>query len=269
MSVTDHPVKSRVYLDTPLAQHNRGDQIEPPSPVAHHLITVLRLKQGDPVQLFDGLGSEWYATLETVKKRQVILLLQKRLPTLPEPVVQTHLGIALFKPDRFDFALQKSVELGVTEITPLIAEHTSLKLSQTILEKKQKHWHGVVVAACEQCGRSHLPLLNPAAPFSTWVESASEEARFILTPHLTGKQKTPTSDKPSQPTLAVNAQLKAVSDAKSVSFATGPEGGFSKQETTIALQQQFKAITVGPRTLRAETAPVVFLSLLQAFLGDF
>lgn len=227
-----------------------GQTIELPSAVFQHLVKVLRLPAGTELQIFNGIGQRFSAQLTEVGKKSAHVAVIEALTSDSESPIQTHMGLVMSKGDRFDYALQKATELGVTHITPLTSERCDLKLKADRIEKKMQHWQGVIASACEQCYRDVVPALAPIQSLAQWVGNQASEVKLVL--HTATLQP----DWPETP-------------PKSVSFLIGPEGGLTQDEVTQAKDQGFNAWQLGPRILRTETAPVVILSLLQQRWGDF
>jgi 16S rRNA (uracil1498-N3)-methyltransferase len=159
-----------------------------------------------------------------------------------------HLGLGISKGDRMDYAIQKAVELGVNEITPVITERTIVRLDEKRQSKKLEHWQGIIISACEQCGRSVLPVLNPVSRIDTWLQHSSA-CKLIFDPFS------------SQSLSGLEQQTHA-------SILIGPEGGLSEEELTKSIAQDFTPVRLGPRVLRTETAVVAACSALQILWGD-
>ncbi len=237
----------RIYVPQALKP---GATIRLPDAAAHHVARVMRRREGDPLALFDGKGSEVSAHIVAVSKRgDVQVTIDARQPTLPESPLAVHLGLAVGKGDRMDFAIQKSVELGVTAITPLYTEFGDVRLKSERAQKKRDHWQAIAVNACEQCGRATVPVIYPPAPLSDWLQARNESLRLVLHPY---------------------GATASMSDAspEGAALLIGPEGGLSDSEVASAHAHQFTSWIIGPRILRMETAPIVALSLLQARFGD-
>lgn len=217
----------------------------------HHLFTVLRSGEGEEIIIFNGHGESWRAQIkELTRKRGQIELLQQ-ISEQTESALNIHLAQAVSKGDRMDFVMQKATELGVKEITPVLTERGNVKLDSDRWEKKIAHWNQIIIHACEQSGRSTLPVLNPVVDLSLWFTQLKDGLRFILSPHA------------SEP-------LSTLSTPTDVTLLIGPEGGLTEQEIHFATERfQFQAIQLGPRVLRTETAAVVALSVLQYQWGDF
>jgi 16S rRNA (uracil1498-N3)-methyltransferase len=148
--------------------------------------------------------------------------------------------------------LQKAVELGVDEITPLWTQHVAYKWDKAIDAKKMAQWQGIIIAACEQSGRTRLPILHPITPYQDFVKQQDLGSRWILDPGASCRWK----------------DLSSSSSETKVTVMIGPEGGFSGQEYQMAAEGGFKQLSLGPRILRTETAVVSILSILQALYGD-
>ena len=225
-----------------------GDVVLPEGP-ARHVGRVLRLRPDDSLVLFDGQGQEAAATLSEVDRKRVVARVQVVRAGQGESPLAVHLGQAISKGDRMDYAIQKAVELGVAAITPLYTEHGDVRLKGDREEKKLAHWQAVAVSACEQCGRATVPVIHEPVPLNDWLADRDESLRLVLHPGTPGALE----------------RAEAVSNA---CVLIGPEGGLSVREVDAAEQSGFAALTLGPRILRTETAPVVVLSLLQARFGD-
>lgn len=236
---------SRFFIDAPLAL---GLQ-DLPEAQAHYLARVLRLNPGDPLQCFDGTGREYRGVLAEVGKKRVSVELQETLEGLPESPLRVHLGQGLSRGERMDWAIQKATELGVACITPLFTERCEVRLKDERSEKRLAHWRQVAASACEQCGRSVLPVIHPPQPLADWQRQVEAELKLVLHP--------------------VAQPLTRHPAPSSLAFLIGPEGGLSDNEITHAVAAGFQAARLGPRVLRTETAPVVALSVAQQLWGDF
>ena len=237
---------SRVFTDSQLAP---GARIDFDPRTTRYIAQVLRLRKGQGITLFNGAGSDWAAELQSCSKASCSAQVIECLTTEPPAVRSLHLGIGLSRGERMDFAIQKSVELGITAITPLVTEHGVVQLDAAREQKRLAHWHGIIVAACEQSGRSRLPSLNPVTPIAAWLKDC---LGGLLLYHR------------------ANTSLAELEHApESLNLLIGPEGGLSKQERTMAEARQFIPVRLGPRVLRTETAPIAALAVIQARWGDF
>ncbi len=237
---------SRFYLDAKLAE---GECLLEDN-LAHYVGRVLRLAPGAPVQIFNGSGQEWPGEVLAVGKREVRVRLDAAVPGLPESPLKVHLGQAMSRGERMDWAIQKAVELGVNDITPLFTERCEVKLQGERADKRQAHWQQIAVSACEQCGRSVVPVVHAPMTLEAWLADLPCDLKLVL--HHRTEQ--------SLASLAAPAHL---------GLLIGPEGGLSADEIKQAEQSGFKAARFGPRVLRTETAPVVALTLAQQLWGDF
>lgn len=237
---------TRIYTDSELVA---GTSVCLDERASHHLSRVLRCKSGDPLIVFNGRGSQCDALVENIGKKQVTVTLREQTQPPTESPLQTHLGIGISKGDRFDWVLQKSTELGVTSITPLLTERTEFRLKAERLEKKLYHWQQILISACEQCGRNVIPRLNPPLSLSEWVTASQASLKLVL--HHRSSCGLDTGESPG-----------------SVALLIGPEGGLSDSEIGVAEQAGFKALTLGPRVLRTETAPLAALAVIQSLWGD-
>ncbi|MBU0654112.1 MAG: 16S rRNA (uracil(1498)-N(3))-methyltransferase [Gammaproteobacteria bacterium] len=228
-----------------------GQEFPLPDTTFRHAIQVLRLNTGEPLILFNGEGREYLARIESVGKRTASAHIESFSPIDTESPIQLTLAQAIIKPDKMDFALQKAVELGVNTIQPLITQRSVVRVGKEKADKKSQHWEGIVVAACEQSGRTRLPQVLPPLTLDAWLESACTGTRLILAPgdfpHINALPK----DLPAPITLLI-----------------GPEGGFTDEEVQQCLQAGMTAVSLGPRILRAETASLAALALLQHHYGD-
>ena len=224
------------------------------SRASHHVGTVLRMRPEDGIIVFNGMGGEYRGKIHSVSKKQISIKLDQWSENNRASNLHIHLGQAISRGERMDYSIQKSVELGVSEITPLFTRRCEVKLHGSRLEKRLIHWKNLVISACEQCGLNKLPRINPPVNLSEWTLGLNDTPKYILHP---GKQSSPAllTGKPSQP-------------PESVTILAGPEGGFDDHELQQAEQRGFQHITLGPRVFRTETAAVVMLSLLQATWGD-
>lgn len=239
---------TRIYTHQALAENA---EVELGTDAARHLVTVLRLKVGDTVCLFNGEGGEYSAEIIAATGKSVLVQTGAFQPENRESPLRTLLGIGISRGERFEFVLQKATELGVTEIFPLYTERTEVKLKGEREDKKHQRWQQVIVSACEQSGRNRLPLLHPPQTLQNWF--AIEAESKLLLHHR------------STCTLATLAKISPAS----VALLIGPEGGLSATEIAQAEQQHFQSLTLGPRVLRTETAPLAVLSVVQSLWGDF
>lgn len=220
-----------------------------PEAQAHYLSRVLRLTVGAAVQLFDGSGQEYIGELTSVSKKAVQVELRECLDGLPESALQIHLGQGLSRGERMDWAIQKATELGVAEITPLFTERCEVRLNDERMQKRLEHWQQIAISACEQCGRSKVPVIYAPQSVKDWQATVQAELKLVLHP--------------------VAQPLTEHTTPSTLAFLIGPEGGLSDAEVAQAAEYNFQPARLGPRVLRTETAPIVALSVAQQLWGDF
>lgn len=217
---------------------------------AGHLIRVLRLQVGDEFIVFNGKAGEFHATIIELNKSMVRVRLGKFDAVNRESPLQITLAQAVLRSDKMDYVLQKAVELGVTRFIPLITAHSTLKLAPARWQKRSLHWQGVMLAACEQSGRTRLPKLENPMTFDLATTAIKAEQRIILQP-------------------CAKQTINSLPFCQSVSLLVGPEGGWSENELKCARVADYSPVQLGPRVLRAETAGLAAVSLLQSLYGDF
>ncbi len=236
--------RHRIYTEIALSA---GGEVTLEKSPSHHLIHVLRLKQGAEVTLFNGDGHDYPARLIKVERRLVVAGIGNRERVEAPPALQIELGIGISKGERMDFAIQKAVELGVATITPLITRRCVVRLSPERMEKKFTHWHNTLIAACEQSGRRRLPGLAAAQQLDEWLGENATDTRILLD----HRSENRLSDLPPPPA------------GDGVRLLVGPEGGLSATERETALECGFQGVRLGPRILRTETAPLAAISAMQ------
>ncbi len=236
----------RVYVDARLraeAEVLLGED------AAAHLARVLRLRAGDPVTLFNGDGRDYAGRLVALAKRDARVAVEAVSDAEPEPTLAIELAVGVSRGERMDLVIQKAVELGVSAILPLITERSVVRLDDERADRRHAHWHGVLVAACEQSGRRRLPALHPAVAWRAWTLPV-EGTRLVLDPGAAA-------------TLPMLSRPEA-----SVTLLVGPEGGLAEAERARAARAGFTPVRLGPRILRTETAPLAALAALQVLWGD-
>ncbi len=224
-----------------------------PEAAARHA-QVRRVQPGDVCKLFDGRGSDWAARVLTVGRKQVQVEVGAAQAVALELPTAVTLALVVPANERMDTLVEKATELGVAGLQPLMSERSVLRLHGERAQRRQLHWQAVAVAACEQCGRATVPLVAPVLPLTAWLHGqagASPEppARWLLSLH------------PSARPLATLA-TPAVAAPPRVLVLSGPEGGFTADEEQAALAAGFAAANLGPRVLRADTAPLAVLAWL-------
>ena len=257
----------RFHCPAPLTA---GADIELPAGAARH-VQVLRLQPGDGITLFhggpgdDSPSGEFDATVLRMGRSDVQVQIGARHAIDREAPRAVHLLAGITANERMDWLVEKATELGVASITPLVAERSVLKLRGERADKKIAHWQAVAVAACEQCGRNRVPVVHAAVDLAGWVRAHAAAA-----PTTSPSTSPPTSPEAAQRLLLslragtspLHTAAAADGGPQPVWFLSGPEGGLSGTEEDLALQHGFAPVTLGPRVLRAETAPLAALAAL-------
>jgi 16S rRNA (uracil1498-N3)-methyltransferase len=227
-----------------------GQFLELSPQASQHVGLVLRMQRGEKIILFSGDNREFEATIDWVKKKQVRVWVESVQDKNRESPLIIHLAQAISKGERMEWVVQKSVELGVASITPIITERCVVKLDQERLAKKLHQWQAIVIAACEQSGRTIIPKVHEPLALDSYIKEVSAKLKLIL--HPEGKKK----------------YRDYLIDASPIALLIGPEGGLSEAEVHHAGQYGFQPLSLGPRILRTETAALSALSVLQALAGD-
>lgn len=220
----------------------------------HYVLTVLRLKNQHPVEVFNGQGLQAKGTLIVTGRRSADLCIE----SLSQPQTESHLNTVLVQSisrgDRMDTSIQKAVELGVSQIQPVFSERCEVKLNADKLEKRRAQWQQIVISACEQSGRCMVPEILPIQTYQAWLNSIENQPAFgfVLDPYA--KETLQTVQQPAIDTP--------------IHLLVGPEGGLTAEEVEQATQHGLTAIQLGPRVLRTETAGPAILAGLQLIWGD-
>jgi 16S rRNA (uracil1498-N3)-methyltransferase len=215
---------------------------------SHHLIKVLRLKNNYIFKLFNGVGIEHTVKLEISGKIAIAHIQDTNLCN-NESNLKIHLLQGISKGNRMDFAIQKSVELGVTSITPVITERTAVNLKADREQKKLQHWRAIAISACEQSGRSFLPEIHSICHLPQAITSYSNDLKLLLDP-------------------VSETHLNSLTAKDKIQILIGPEGGLSENEIQLAKNNGFESIKLGPRILRTETAALTAIASAQLLWGD-
>ena len=220
-----------------------------------HTVRVLRLVEGDVISLFNGNeNSQYKAKLVNVKKKYAEVEIISREDISNESPVNIHLGQGISRGDRMDFTLQKSVELGVSKITPLFTERCGVKLSGDRLAKKKEQWQKIVISACEQSGRCIVPEVTEPQYLQEWVAQDTSALKLNLHPK-------------AQHSI-MSLPIDEATQNHSIRLLIGPEGGLTDEEISQANTENFQDILLGPRVLRTETAALTAITALQCRFGD-
>ncbi len=238
---------SRLFIDDNITV---GQQISLQEQSAHYVRTVLRLKKEQALTLFNGTGGEFLCSLGEVSRKRVAVNVLEAIDRSVESPLHITLAMAISRGDRMDWAVQKSVELGVNSITPIFTERCVVKLTEEKKLQRLQHWKNIAQHAAEQCGRTVLPEFNDIDELQHWVQQ-QDGLKVFLDPY-------------AEITLSA---LKACNNK--VTLMSGPEGGFSEPERELAVASGFIPVRLGRRILRTETASIAALSAIQMLWGDF
>ncbi|MGN6973280.1 MULTISPECIES: 16S rRNA (uracil(1498)-N(3))-methyltransferase [unclassified Neisseria] len=238
----------RFYVDFALSPDS---VVELPDNVVRHL-NVLRVKNTEEIVLFNGNGKSYPALPEVLEKRRASVRILREEATDNESPLNITLVQAVSAAERMDFTLQKSVELGVAEIRPVISERCVVRLSGERAEKRVARWQEIVVSACEQSGRNIVPKVLPLTTYAQALQQLPQETTKLL--------------------MSLNRAQK-LSDVQpqsgKVVFMVGPEGGWTEKEEQQAFDAGFQSVTLGKRVLRTETASLAAIAAMQTLWGDF
>lgn len=239
---------TRVFVDRPVSA---GQQLLLEGSAANHLMRVLRLRSGDALTVFDGSGGEFAARVAQFRRETVVVSVQEHRALERESPLSLTLAQGISRGERMDWIVQKATELGVSRIVPVFTKRSVVRLDEKQAERKLQHWRAIAVAACEQCGRNRIPTL--AAPVDFFEVIAPDPSgcdRLLLSP---------TGDLRIDDLEGVRAEITVL---------IGPEGGLEDSEHEAAMAAGFKAVRLGPRVLRTETAAVAALTIIQRYFGD-
>ena len=231
----------RFYIETDLAVDTIVELTET---VFHHWVKVLRAQNGEKATLFNGQGGEYEVELVDVAKKAASVKVTQFNPANRTPKFQALLGQVMSKGDRMDYAIQKAVELGVSEIQLLTSDRCEMRLKYDRDQKKIDHWQGIAIAACEQCGLNIVPKILAPISLEKWLETDLPTTKLVLAPNKD----------------EIDVLTNATPD---IALLIGPEGGLSEEEISASNQKGFINWCIGERVLSTETAPVVALSILN------
>jgi len=230
----DNVINNNIIIDKTLEQYN-------------YITKVLRLKKKYYVKLFNNTGYDYNCEITDINNKKIELSIKNKNKVNTESDLKIHLAQGISKPNHFEITLQKSVELGVTEITPIISERAE---TLQFNDKKIDRYNKIIISACEQSNRAIIPKLNEAISYDDFLNKniIKDKNNLCLIP-----------DPCSQNKITINA----LKNQQSCTILIGPEGGFSEDEIKSAINLGFTAITLGPRILRTETAGIALISFLQ------
>ena len=237
----------RIHCDLRLGP---GAQFSLDPDAAQHVAKSLRLKAGDSLVVFDGRGGEYDASITRIDRDRVDVKVGAFRDAEREPRLALGLVQGLPEADKMDWIIQKATELGVGWIQPVTCERSVVRLSGERAARREAHWRRVAIAAAEQCGRTRIPEVRPNLGFMSWLAIPAETQRWMLDP--------------TAPPLASQGALPSP-----LEIVVGPEGGFAERERELLAARGAVGVSLGPRVLRAETAPLAALAAIHALWGDF
>ena len=243
----NHTNLTRTFLNHPYTQ---GEIISLNKKDFHHEINVLRKKAGDRFIVFDGSGNSALAEVKEVDKKSFNIELLEIFQLSPREGIDIDLGQSLIKNDPFNFAIQKSTELGVRSFSPLISRRVVVKRRDPYSVSRMAKWQQTAVRACEQCGENWIPKINEPVSIKDWAINSDAETKIVLYP-------------------GANDKLSNIPIKNSVSIAIGPEGDFTEDEIATLSECGFIPVTMGKRILRAETAAISVVSALRYGAKEF
>ena len=209
------------------------------------------MREGAPLSVFDGAGAQFQAEIVRVDGDDVTVRLGSQTTGTTESPLKISLVQGVSRGERMDWTLQKATELGVTAIAPVLSARSVVRLDDKQAQKKQAHWRGIVIGACEQSGRTKVPAVAAPVSLRDYLATTRKDGlRLVLSPSAPGS-------------LAGLTSLPS-----KVELLIGPEGGLDDDELIAAQKAGFTPVRLGPRVLRTETAGVVALTVLQALWGD-
>jgi 16S rRNA (uracil1498-N3)-methyltransferase len=240
---------TRVYVDAPVVA---GKRLVVAGSAANHIARVLRLRSGDALTVFDGSGGEFGARVEEFRKEAVVVCVEEHRTLDRESPLSLTLAQGVSRGERMDWIIQKATELGASRIVPVFTKRSVVRLDDKQAERKLQHWRAIAVSACEQCGRNRLPDVATPVDFFDVLPAgfSAGSTRLLLSP---------TGD------LRID-DLENV--GKGITVLIGPEGGLEDVEHEAAIAAGFKAVRMGPRVLRTETAAIAALTIIQRYFGD-
>ncbi len=237
---------SRLFIPAVCTAHTR---LPLDDDSAHYLRTVLRLKKGSALTVFNDTDQEFSATvIEAHRDRVCLELGEARYRSVESPLF-VHMAMGIARGERMDLAIQKAVELGVARITPLFTEHCVVRLDETRRSHRTVHWRKIIQAACEQSGRNRLPYLDEPLPLREFLASRPDTGLFFDPEAVQGLSGV---SRPPGPLVLLS----------------GPEGGFASHERQAAVAAGYIPVRLGPRILRSETAAIAALAAAQCLWGD-
>jgi len=242
---------ARFYIPNPRIENGllkvEGDEVR-------HIRKVLRLKTGDKIFVFDGLGREFEGTIIEEGRASGMVKIQRSLSPKRNSPLEVTLAQSLLKGEKMDYLIQKAAELGIKEIIPFFSSRSVPLLEKSRSLKRHHRWGKIAIEASKQCGRGVVPKIESLQTYSDMLHNASTDHLRLILWERDG--------------IRLKKMLEGSKERKKIFFVIGPEGGFSQDEVEKAERVGFVAVTLGKRILRAETASLCFLSILQYEWGD-
>lgn len=236
----------RFYFPYPITPHT---ELTLPENITRH-INVLRLRVGDDITLFNGDGAAYLAKLSVLEKRHAVCEIVFRQPENIESPLKIKLVQAISSGERMDFTIQKSVELGVVAIQPVMSTRSIVKLHGERADKRVLRWQEIAISACEQCGRNTVPEVLPIVSFEQYLKEKSDELHILMS-------------------LRHAKRLRDLPAPSHLTLMIGAEGGWTESEENAAFKAGCTSITLGQRVLRTETASLAAIAAMQTLWGDF
>ena len=239
------------FITSPQIQ---GGCIHIVGPLLKHLKDALRVKQGESVIFVDEQRQRYLTQVDRVGSQLLVARITERFEPAPPPALFITLAQGIIKGKKMDWVVQKATELGVVRIVPLMTGRTIVQLKGLKARHQQERWQAIAHEAAQQSGRDQVPQIQPVCSFTNFIRSTDPQPRLILWEGETGR--------------SLKTELSGQKDWMSVTILIGPEGGFSPEEVQQAKEQGFRTVHLGRRILRAETAGLVTLGILQYLWGD-
>ncbi len=239
---------TRVFQAVPLSENS---EIILDAQASHHIARVLRAAINDSLTIFNGQGGEYSGIISQINKKNVTIKIGKYHSREAESPLTLYLAQGISRGEKMDYTIQKAVELGVSQIIPLITQRCNVRLDQERSEKRLQHWQSIIISACEQSGRNRVPEIVAPQTLVNWLPMVRADQCFVLSPY--------SQNKLAKVSLQKNQRIVLL---------VGPEGGLSEIEIQQAEQKGFLSLNLGPRILRTETAAVVGMTALQCYFGD-
>ncbi|WP_343182918.1 16S rRNA (uracil(1498)-N(3))-methyltransferase [Buchnera aphidicola (Neophyllaphis podocarpi)] len=217
----------------------------------HYLNKVVRIKSNDLIEIFNNSKYIYHSKITNLEKNNIHIKIIKVIETKTESFLQLHLGQVISKKQNMDFTIQKSVELGVKTITPLISEKCYKKYKSDIYKKKIIRWTKIAESACHQCKRNILLKINDITELKKWCIEQTKALKIFFNPYS-----------------SISIKKLPKKHIKNIRLLIGSEHGFSSTEIELLKKNKFNDILLGPRILRTETASITAISILQFKYGD-